>query len=75
MQKAFSDRLKAFAKAATGSSNRIFRALLLEELPSIDKGEITDKGSINQRAVIRHRASKVEALYHEPPAARIISLS
>lgn len=75
VRQAFADRLKVFAKAATGSSNRIFRALLLEDLPSIDKGEITDKGSINQRAVIRHRAGEVEALYQEPASARIISLT
>ncbi|MNI99516.1 feruloyl-CoA synthase [compost metagenome] len=36
---------------------------LLVEPPSIDAGEITDKGSINQRAVLQRRADKVEALY------------
>jgi feruloyl-CoA synthase len=54
------DRLAA---AATGSSNRIARALILDEPPSLDKGEITDKGSINQRAVLAHRAELVDALY------------
>jgi feruloyl-CoA synthase len=49
--------------AGTGSANRIARALLLAEPPSIDRGEITDKGSINQRAVLTHRASLVDALY------------
>jgi feruloyl-CoA synthase len=47
----------------TGSANRISRALLLLEPPSIDRGEITDKGSINQRAVLSHRADLVELLY------------
>jgi feruloyl-CoA synthase len=74
VHQAFSERLKAFAKAATGSSNRIVRVLLLEDLPSIDRGEITDKGSINQRAVLRHRAGEVEVLYREPPSARTIGL-
>jgi feruloyl-CoA synthase len=36
----------------------------LHEPPSIDKGEVTDKGSINQRAVLHHRAALVQA-FHE----------
>jgi feruloyl-CoA synthase len=47
----------------TGSATRVTRALLLDETPSIDRGEITDKGSINQRAVLSHRAALVETLY------------
>jgi feruloyl-CoA synthase len=37
--------------------------LLLSEPPSIDKGEVTDKGSINQRAVLKHRDAWVQALH------------
>jgi feruloyl-CoA synthase len=48
---------------STGSANRVARLHVLAEPPSIDKGEVTDKGSINQRAVLQHRASLVEALY------------
>lgn len=48
---------------ATGSASRIAWLCLLAEPPSVDKGEITDKGSINQRAVLLHRAAKLEALY------------
>jgi feruloyl-CoA synthase len=48
---------------STGSANRVARLHVLAEPPSIDKGEITDKGSINQRAVLAHRAALVEALY------------
>ncbi|MBT2322840.1 feruloyl-CoA synthase [Variovorax paradoxus] len=51
------------AKTATGSANRIARAHLVVEPPSIDKGEVTDKGSINQRAVLKHRADTVDALH------------
>jgi feruloyl-CoA synthase len=51
----------------TGSANRPARLLLLAEPPSIDGGEITDKGSINQRAVLSRRAALVELL-HEAPA-------
>ena len=50
-------------QAGTGSATRVARALLLPDPPSIDKGEVTDKGSINQRAVLAHRAELVEALY------------
>jgi len=54
------DRL---AGDATGSANRIARAVLMAEPPSIDKGEVTDKGSINQRAVLKHRDAAVQALH------------
>jgi feruloyl-CoA synthase len=50
-------------QAATGSANRVARAILLVEPPSIDKGEVTDKGSINQRAVLKHRDALVQALH------------
>jgi feruloyl-CoA synthase len=58
--------LGTFAKASTGSSNRIDRMALLAVPPSLDAGEITDKGSINQRAVLRQRAAMVDALYATP---------
>jgi feruloyl-CoA synthase len=64
--------LDALAAEATGSSNRIARALLLEEPPSIDAGEVTDKGSINQRVVLRTRAGLVARLYAEPRASEVI---
>ena len=51
------------AKSATGSASRIARAVVLTDPPNIDKGEITDKGSINQRAVLKERADLVAALY------------
>jgi feruloyl-CoA synthase len=47
----------------TGSASRVARALVLVDPPSIDRGEITDKGSINQRAVLTHRDALVEHLY------------
>ena len=50
-------------RAGTGSANRPARMHVMAELPSIDKGEVTDKGSINQRAVLLHRTALVEALY------------
>jgi feruloyl-CoA synthase len=51
------------AGEGTGSSNRIARARLLREPPSFEKNEITDKGSINQRAVLTQRAALVDAMY------------
>jgi len=50
-------------REGTGSANRVARMHVLVEPPSIDKGEVTDKNSINQRAVLKHRESLVEALY------------
>lgn len=65
-------RLGDICAGATGSSTRVPRALMLDEPPSIEAGEITDKGSINQRAVLRHRAALVEELYALPTPASVI---
>jgi feruloyl-CoA synthase len=59
----FQKVVDALARNATGSANRIARLCLLSEPPTIDIGEVTDKGSINQRAVLAHRAGTVEALH------------
>jgi feruloyl-CoA synthase len=74
IRQAFADRLKQFAANATGSSTRIKRAVLLDAPLSIDRGEVTDKGSINQRAVLEHRAGLIDALYSTSPDSRVISL-
>jgi feruloyl-CoA synthase len=50
-------------KSGTGSATRVARAVVLVDPPSIDRGEITDKGSINQRMVLQHRDALVEHLY------------
>ena len=59
----FQEIVNTLASNATGSANRIARLCLLAEPPTIDKGEITDKGSINQRSVLAHRAATVAALH------------
>jgi feruloyl-CoA synthase len=64
VQAHFQQVVNQLAATATGSATRIARAVLLSEPPSIDKGEVTDKGSINQRAVLKHRDQLVEALYN-----------
>jgi feruloyl-CoA synthase len=58
--------------AGTGSANRPARLLLLAEPPQIDQGELTDKGSINQRAVLMHRAALVQRLYAQPLHADVL---
>ncbi len=71
MQTSLSD----LARQSTGSSNRICRALLMSEPPSLDAGEMTDKGSINQRAVLTRRANLVEQLYDDASAPHIINIA
>jgi feruloyl-CoA synthase len=66
--------LRAHALKNPASTRRIRRALLLPSAPSLDHGEITDKGSINQRAVLRRRVDLVAALYAHVSAAHIIEI-
>jgi feruloyl-CoA synthase len=68
----FTKLLQELAQASTGSASRVARAMLMEEPPSIDKHEVTDKGSFNQGAVLRNRAALVEELYAPEPSARVI---
>jgi len=70
----FATLLKSFAAEATGSSNRVERAIILAEPPSVKNGEVTDKGSINQRGVLHHRADLVEALYAEPLPVSVLTV-
>jgi feruloyl-CoA synthase len=68
----FRARLESFASTSTGSSNRVCRAILLGESPSLDAGEMTDKGSINQRAVLERRADLATELYGALPSKRVL---
>jgi feruloyl-CoA synthase len=68
----FERLLKSFVKESTGASTRIDRAIILEEPPSIDAREITDKGSINQRNVLANRFALVEDLYADTPSERVL---
>jgi feruloyl-CoA synthase len=70
----FTELLEYFAAQSTGNSNRVTRAILLEEPPSLDAGEITDKASLNQRAILEHRAAAVEEMYSPNPSARVLRL-
>jgi feruloyl-CoA synthase len=72
---AFRERLAGFLATSTGSSTRITRVALIDTPLSIDRGEVTDKGSINQRAVLDHRSHLIDELYSPTPAAHVITLS
>ncbi|MCB1534049.1 MAG: feruloyl-CoA synthase [Rhodoblastus sp.] len=73
LRAALAEKLKLFQSKSTGSSTRVARVIVLDEHPSIDHGEVTDKGSINQRAALAHRAGLVQELYGEKPSDRVIS--
>ena len=73
MRGEFRRLLASFAHAATGSSNRIARAILADTPPSLDSGEATDKGSINQRMVLKNRAALVAELYADQPSSRVLT--
>ena len=60
---ALTDKLKAAAGQATGSATRVRRAVVLEQEPSFDLGEVTEKGSLNQRALRVNHAGLVAAMY------------
>ncbi len=74
IREAFRERLTKFLATSTGSSTRIARAVLIDTPLSIDRGEVTDKGSVNQRAVLDHRSRLIEELYSPTPAAHVITL-
>ncbi len=67
-------RLDALARQSTGGSTRICRLMLMAEPPSLDAGEATDKGSINQRAVLSRRAALVDELYATPTPPHVIEI-
>ena len=67
-------KARAFNTSEPGSSRRIKRLLVLTEPPSIDAGEITDKGYVNQRLVIDRRAGLVKGIYANPPADHVVQL-
>jgi len=72
---AFRERLESFAAASTGSSTCVERAILLDRPPSIEVQEITDKGTINQKAVLKSRNELVEDLYRGLVPAHVLTIS
>jgi feruloyl-CoA synthase len=71
----FRETLDRLAGESTGGSTTVVRALLLDEPPSLDAREITDKGTINQKAVLEHRAALVEELYAVSASSRLVVAS
>lgn len=71
LQVAIELRLRAMARASSGSAKRIARAIILAEPPSLKDGEITDKGSLNVRKIITRRADILERLYDNQDPALI----
>lgn len=68
------ERLQEHARRNPGSTRCVRRALVLPSPPSLDHGEITDKGSINQRAVLHHRAECVKALFATAAPAHVADI-
>ncbi|WP_422006431.1 AMP-binding protein [Pyruvatibacter mobilis] len=64
--------LKAHNAKNPGSSTQIHRAILLAEPPSLDAGELTDKGYINQSVSLSRRADKVAKLFADPPGNDVV---
>jgi len=74
-REAIATALAAFNARQQGGSSRIARALLLDEPPSANAHEMSDKGTINRRAVIDRRQADVERLYADAPDAQVIVLN
>ena len=72
VRQAFRTVLAGLAARSTGSSTFVARAVLLDEPPSIDAREITDKGSLNQKAVLLHRSAIVDEIYESKAGPRVI---
>ena len=64
--------LDDLARESTGSSTFVARAILLDEPPSIDAREITDKGSLNQKMMLQNRSALVDELYAPASSARVL---
>ncbi len=69
----FTELLARVNRSATGSASRIARLLVLDTPPAVERNEMTDKGSINQRAVLTHRAATVEAMYEGSAPGLIVA--
>jgi feruloyl-CoA synthase len=68
----FQEILADLTRESTGSSTFVARVILLDEPPSLDAREITDKGSLNQKAILENRSALVDELYTTPTSPRVI---
>jgi len=65
--------LQRLAAKGGGSSQRVDRLLVLTEPAALDAGETTDKGYVNQRAVLERRAAQVQVLHREPYSELVVT--
>ena len=72
VRRRFEAALRRLAAESTGSTTFVARAMVMVDPPSVEAREITDKGSLNQKAVLAHRAALVDELYATSPSARVI---
>jgi feruloyl-CoA synthase len=68
------DALTKHNAGEAGSSRRVGRFILMQEPPSIDSGEVTDKGYVNQRLTLERRKQLVDKLFAAAPEADVIVL-
>ena len=74
LQQIITEKLQAYNAKNTGLSRQIKKALLLSTPPSFDEHEITDKGYLNQRGVLKNRASTVAKLYSDEDCSEVIDI-
>ena len=74
LRKALHAKLSALAQTSTGSATRVERLIVLVEPPSLDAGEITDKGSLNTRAILTRREPLVQEAHADRPPDHVIDV-
>jgi len=67
-------KLMALEAEASGSAQRVLRFAFLAAKLSIDTGELTDKGAVSQRNILRRHAALIDKLYADSPADNVICL-
>jgi feruloyl-CoA synthase len=72
VRRKFESLLNAYGRAYRSNSTRIERAILVDVPLSLETQELTDKGSINYRTVLKNRAAQVEDLYREPAPVGVL---
>ena len=73
VRNAVAEGLAVMKAKGGGSSKYATAAVLMAEPPSVEDGEITDKGYINQRMVLKRRDALVQKIYAETPDASVIT--
>ena len=66
--------LEQMSSSAKGSSQKVCKLLVLDELPHLELGEITDKGSLNQRKMLENRSDSVDEIYKKSSSELVLSI-